>query len=485
MKSIERIESKRILVVGDAMLDVYWTGNVTRISPEAPVPVFHRISERSGLGGAANVAANLAAAGQRTTLLAAVGEDAEGDILISKLCNLEIDVTLMKRIQGRATTTKTRFLAANHQQVLRVDAEDTSPLSDEDTAEMFAAFDARISEYDIVVLSDYMKGMISPNFAQHVIGIARDVGVSVITDVKGQDAEKYRGAYLIKPNLSELGVLIGTNPVTTDEIADASRSLLGVCEAEYILTTMGDRGMMLVNDKGGQSVIETAAIEVYDVSGAGDTVIAYLAACLANGYSVEEAASVANIAAGVQVGRSGASPVFLPEVAERLRKEHEEFSGASKVIEVSMLPALRERTAAGRIVFTNGVFDILHLGHVDYLQRAAALGDILVVGINADASVKRLKGEGRPINGEWDRALMLAALGFVDYVVPFGEDTPIDLIKALRPDVLVKGADYKSEDVAGREFVESNGGQLVLLPLVEGRSTTSIIEKIGTSSAEV
>jgi D-beta-D-heptose 7-phosphate kinase/D-beta-D-heptose 1-phosphate adenosyltransferase len=473
----EKLSPKNILVVGDVMLDVYYTGDVSRISPEAPVPVFKKIAERHALGGAANVAVNLISAGQKASLLTVIGDDVNGDILMKSFFDMSVDSELVHRSKTRSTTVKIRFIASNNQQVMRLDEEDAHPLSEEEDAALRSAMEGNIQKYDLVIISDYLKGALPFDFVRYLIGLAADAGVRVLVDPKDVDVKKYAGSYLLKPNLKELALLTGSDARTSDEAAKASELLCAKCGCEYVLTTCGGRGMVLTHRSGEHRVVDSIPMEVYDVTGAGDTVIAYLGACLANGLSVVESVSCSNIAASIQVSKMGTSPVYLHEVDAWTRKNDKD-GRHYKIVEKTFLPLLRRAQAGKKIVFTNGCFDILHFGHVDYLRRAASLGDIMVVGVNSDASVRRLKGPCRPVNGEDDRASLLAALEFVDYVVIFDEDTPYDLIMDLQPDILAKGADYRPEEVVGRDLVESRGGSVALIPLVEGKSTTAIIEHI-------
>jgi D-beta-D-heptose 7-phosphate kinase/D-beta-D-heptose 1-phosphate adenosyltransferase len=477
MNLTERLRPKKILVVGDAILDVYYSGDIKRISPEAPVPVFLKLAERSSPGGAANVAVNLASAGQIPYLLTSIGDDANGDTLIRLFQERSLDSSLLYRSKTRRTTAKTRFMASNNQQVIRWDEEDVHFLSEEEQTALSLALKDNIQKYDLVILSDYLKGTLPLNFVQSLIKSARDAGICVLVDPKDSDVTKYAGSYLLKPNLRELAIFTGLSVSTFDAIAEAAVFLCEKSSCEYVLTTCGGQGMVLTHRTGEYKVVESSPAEVYDVSGAGDTVIAYLGACLANGFSLMESVSCANIAAGIQVSKIGTSPVYLYEVDAWVRKNNRD-ARHYKIIEKELLPLLRSGQERKKIVFTNGCFDILHFGHVDYLRKAASLGDILVVGLNSDASVRRLKGTDRPINGEEDRASLLAALEFVDYVVIFDEDTPYELIGDLQPDILAKGADYRPEEVIGRDLVESRGGSLVLLPLIEGKSTTAVIEHI-------
>ena len=466
------------MVAGDVMLDIYSIGEVKRISPEAPVPVFKKLEERHAPGGASNVAVNLISAGQRASLLSTVGADANGNRLMEMLRDASAGSGLMHRSERRRTTVKNRFIASNNQQVMRLDEEDSFALSDEESAALKHTLKEHLPEFDLVILSDYLKGVLTGDLTREIIDLANANGVRVLVDPKDTEAGKYAGAFLLKPNLQELCALTGQRVYEFGEIAEASARMCEICGCEYVLATCGGRGMVLTERGGRHEVFRSVPMEVYDVTGAGDTVIAYLGACLANGLSVIEAVSFSNIAAGIQVSKMGTSPVYLSEVDDWTRKNDGHNVSSHKIIERSAIADLRKTQPDKKIVFTNGCFDILHLGHVDYLRRAAALGDVLVVGLNSDASTRRLKGNDRPVNPEGERALLLAALEFVNYVVIFDEDTPYDLIRETRPDVLAKGADYRPEEVAGKDLVEAGGGRLVLIPLVEGKSTTAIIEKL-------
>ena len=474
MNSLNNINSKNILVIGDVMLDTYYFGEVTRISPEAPVPVFRKKSERSVLGGAANVAANLVAANQNVYLMAMIGDDANGEKLKGTLNEQGINTELTMSFE-RKTTEKTRFLASNNQQVLRLDVEDTTSLGAKDCAKMLAELATRIDTFDLILLSDYQKGLLTYDFTQSVIRMAKEKGIPVIIDVKDQNVEKYKDAYLLKPNLKEIHDLTRMPVSNDEEIIAASRCLREICNTKYILTTCGARGMVLVGDEE-PYFIEAIDQEVFDVSGAGDTTIAYLAACIVNNFSMKDSVDIANYAAGIQVSKVGTSPVYWREIREYLADQDD--GTTNKLISGNAIDTFHKNHADKKVVFTNGCFDIIHVGHLRYLQEAAKLGDILIVAINSDASVKRLKGPERPINTELERAEMMCALGFVDYVAIFEEDTPLELIKRIQPDVLVKGGDYSNEYVIGTNEVESRGGKLVLIPFVEGKSTTNIINKI-------
>ena len=478
MVDLNYIQKKSILVIGDVMMDTYYNGDVKKISPEAPVPVFKKKSERSVLGGAANVAANLVAANQSVHIMSAVGNDTAGNTLKSIFLDNHINTDLVVSLE-RDTTVKTRFLAANNQQVLRLDVENTSELSQEDYGLLLTKLSKRIDGFDLILLSDYLKGLLSYEFTQGVLKMAKEKDIPVIIDVKDSNVDKYKGAYLLKPNLKEIRYLTGMPARNDAEIVEASEKLRLICNCKYILTTCGARGMVLVGD-GEPYFIESVGQEVFDVTGAGDTTIAYLASCIVNGFTIRESVEIANFAAGIQVSKVGTSTVYWKEIREKLSVQDE--GTIHKLISGKAVDNFRENNKDKKVVFTNGCFDIMHVGHVRYLQAAAKLGDILVVGLNSDSSIKRLKGSDRPINSETDRAEMMCALGFVDCVIMFEDDTPLELIKKIQPDVLVKGGDYTNEYIVGTNEVEARGGKLVLIPFIEGKSTTKIINKIKESS---
>ena len=475
MSNLNNIQSKNILVIGDVMLDTYFTGDVKRISPEAPVPVFRKISERSVLGGAANVAVNLVAARQNVSMMAVVGNDETGKKLRAILDEHGINTEFILSL-NRHTTEKTRFLASNNQQVLRLDVEDTEPLCKTAFERMIGVLNEKLSSFNLIILSDYLKGLFTYDFTQTVIRKAKKYGIPIIIDVKDPKLEKYVGATLLKPNLKELQDLTGLKVETNEEIIRASEKLRKACCADYILTTCGGCGMVLIGEHE-PYFIPAFGQEVFDVTGAGDTTIAYLGACMVNEFSMHESVDIANTAAGIQVSKVGTSSVYWSEIIERLVEQKN--NALHKIIKDRAIESFRREHQNQNIVFTNGCFDILHVGHIRYLQEAAKLGELLIVGLNSDDSVKRLKGPDRPINNEFERAEMLCALAFVDYVTIFEDDTPLELIRAIQPDILVKGGDYDPNEVVGKKEVEERGGKLVLIPFVEGKSTTRIIEKIG------
>lgn len=475
--SLNDIRPGKIIVAGDVMLDTYFSGDVKRISPEAPVPVFRKEKERSVLGGAANVAANLDAAEQTVYMMSVTGNDDAGDELSERFTRMGIDTSLIFRLDERKTTVKTRFLAGNNQQVIRMDIEDSSPIDENLCAEMLSKLREKLSaeKFDLILLSDYLKGVLTYDFTQGVIKLAEEFNVPVIVDVKDPKIEKYHGAFLLKPNLNELRSLTGMNAQTDSEIIQAAEFLRTKGSHKYVLATCGPRGMVLAGENESY-FIKSVAQEVFDVTGAGDTTIAYLAACMANGFDMHMCVDIANTAAGIQVSKVGTSLVYWREIRSAMSRKALHVD--QKLLKGKALNEFRKTHEEQRVVFTNGCFDILHAGHVKYLREAAKLGEVLVVGLNSDSSVKRLKGESRPVNSQEDRAEILCALGFVDYVVIFEEDTPLNLIKTIQPDVLVKGGDYTPDKVVGADFVASRGGELFLIPFVAGKSTTNIIRKI-------
>ncbi len=467
---LKKLKKCKVLVVGDLMLDTYHIGSVRRISPEAPVPVVKVERSYSVLGGAANVARNLLGLGAKATVIGVAGNDANGNTMQEMFTNLGINV-VMERTDA-PTITKTRIIG-NDQQVVRIDFEqDNVSLSEKIQNNILDAVRAHISSVDIVVISDYAKGLCNDLICSAIIDIASDNNKRVIVDPKGTSWDKYRNATIITPNIKELSDVIGSTVKNDDDdIALAARSVLESYNLKSLLVTRSDRGMSYV-ESAGSAVIATEAREVFDVSGAGDTVVATLAASLAAGFSTPDSIFLANKAAGVVVGKMGTSPILFQE----LRDELLVHCASSKIISqerlADLMRLLGERQS--RIVFTNGCFDILHRGHVAYLEKAKEMGDILILGLNSDSSVRRLKGDSRPINDEVSRATVMAALSSVDYVVIFDEDTPLNVIKAIRPDVLVKGGDYEIKDIVGREWAK----KCVTVPFINGFSTTSTLKKL-------
>ncbi len=468
---LNRLKGCRVLVVGDLMLDTYHIGSVKRISPEAPVPVVQVKESYSVLGGAANVARNLIGLGARPSVVGVVGDDINGKIVRDMFSELNIDCHL--GVNSAPTITKTRIIG-NDQQVVRIDfEEDNAVLECETEKSILSAIESRIPQCDIVVISDYGKGFCSESLCRAVIKAARERAKSIIVDPKGTQWEKYSDATIVTPNIKELSDVVGREISNDDEqIEKAAASIIGEYNIDSLLVTRSEKGLSYVAPDQ-TIVIPTEAREVFDVSGAGDTVVATLAAALSAAMSVNDSIFLANKAAGVVVGKMGTSPILFQELkAELLIQEGSSDKILSNERLGELMHLLREKKS--KVVFTNGCFDILHRGHVSYLERAKSLGDILILGLNSDASVRRLKGEGRPINDEESRATVMAALNSVDYVVIFDEDTPLELIKQVRPDVLVKGGDYSIENIVGREYA----AQTMTISFVDGFSTTKTIEKM-------
>ena len=473
-KPSEEIKRNKILVIGDVMLDVYLFGTILRISPEAPVPIFNKVAEKYTLGGAANVASNLVAAGQVVTMATTLGQDENGKILKELLKENGIDSSFVYIDKDRPTITKTRLLGQNNQQVMRIDEEEIKDVGKDIQDKILLAVKSNINQFDVVVISDYLKGLLTEYVIQSVISIANESNVKVLIDVKDVNYMKYKGAYLLKPNIKELNMLMGEKTHGLDEIIDISWNLCKECEVEYVLTTCGEKGMVLVDKMENHYEIKGTVQEVYDVTGAGDTVIAYLAAAIASNVPMKRAIEISNIAAGIQVSKVGTSKITIQEV-DGVGKLGLKWT--QKVItKESLMQVLKQSNK--KIVFTNGCFDILHVGHLRYLKSASDLGDILVIGLNSDDSVARLKGKNRPINSFDARAEMLANLDYVDYIIKFNEDTPVELIRYIEPNILVKGEDYLEKEIVGSDIVESKGGSVVLLPYYEGNSTTQIIKRL-------
>ena len=468
--NLENLKNSKTLVIGDVMLDTYFKGNVKRISPEAPVPVVQVNHQFDSLGGAANVCRNLRGMGGNVYLIGCAGKDAKSEIITRKLNELSVAHTLFP--VGFPTTNKIRVIG-NHQQIVRIDFEEEKMiLTSEQQDDINKLVSDIISLVDCVVISDYGKGLCADTICQQAIETANKLGKITIVDPKGHDWSKYKEATVITPNLKELSEAAGKEINNDDDkISIVAKQLLQEYNFKNILVTRSGKGMTLIN-KDITKHIPTEAKEVFDVSGAGDTVVAALAACLSAGVSLYESVVLANKAAGIVVGKEGTIPVTYDELKQIVTEKEID----SKIIsEEKLLPLLNNlRSKNKKIVFTNGVFDIIHRGHISYLHKARQLGDILMLGLNTDASVKRIKGEGRPINHENDRAFVLSAFEFVDYIIMFSENTPSNLIKTIHPDVLVKGADYKIEGVIGREYAE----ETVLIDFQAGYSSTNIINKV-------
>jgi len=467
--SIPDFSSASVVVVGDVMLDRYLFGGTGRISPEAPVPVVHVHETDDRPGGAANVAVNLARLGVKTTLLGVVGQDDEAKALESALLGHSIDCHFTTSTEW-PTITKTR-VQSRGQQLIRLDREASiAPASNELTQ----LLKTQLNNTNAVILSDYGKGSLGDVAA--MISACREAGVPVFVDPKGADFAKYRGATLLTPNQGEFEVVAGMS--TTDEqLVGNAAALITELDLAALLVTRSEKGMLLLEDGGDPEFLSTRAREVFDVTGAGDTVIAVLAAALASGETLKSAAQLSNLAAGLVVGKIGAASVTPSELRVAL---HRRGQGGRGLVSETELKSLVDEARARdeKIIMTNGCFDVLHAGHVSYLEEAKSLGDRLIVAINDDDSVRRLKGDPRPINELLDRMSVLAGLAAVDWVVPFSEDTPLNVIRTVLPDVLVKGGDYRADEIAGSKEVLQNGGEVRVLAFRDGQSSSRIIDKL-------
>jgi len=467
--------TKRLLVVGDLMLDKYIFGEVGRISPEAPVPVVHATHRSEQPGGAGNVAMNLSRLGAQARVIGFTGGDEDERLLAARLADERIEASLVVSA-GFPTITKQRILGGR-QQMLRVDSErlDARPQADYD--KLVNAVHEHLPGCDALILSDYAKGVLTPDVCAQLIQAARARDIPVLVDPKSADFSRYRGATTICPNFTELAAAVHRDGRDMEAVLDAAEALIPALDLEFIIATLSEKGIALLR-MGSRFLAPAVARQVFDVSGAGDTAIAVLGLCLASGVSAETAVELANLAAGIVVGKVGTVPVekhellaaLSPEIA--LHAEDKVLSREELVTRVALW-----RASGERIVFTNGCFDLLHVGHISLIEQAHRFGDRLIVAINSDASVSGLKGPSRPIVGERERGRVLAALAAVDAVVVFDEPTPLQLILATRPDVLVKGGDYDADTVVGAHEVLSWGGQVKIVPIVEGYSTTQLIAK--------
>ena len=469
----------RVLVIGDLILDRYVSGDVERISPEAPILVLNAKTTHDKIGGAGNVAANLRAMDAEVEIVGVAGDDSRGRRMIGMLEELGAETSGCVFDSARPTTEKTRMIGGV-QQVLRVDWETTRAIDDEIGRRIVMDLSERVKRADAIVISDYGKGLLTRIVLTGALQLARSQGKPVLVDPKGADYARYKGATLITPNRKEAEEALGRKLGDMRELAAGAQELINLAELTAAVITLGAQGMFL-RTRAGQSIqVPTVAREVFDVTGAGDTVIATLALGLGAGVPLETCVHLANHAAGIVVGKPGAASVTRGELWEHLDQHERGVRTPKKIVRGPELDALlaRWRSQGKRIVFTNGVFDILHVGHVDYLRFARAKGDVLVVGVNDDDSVRRMKGPQRPVNPLEERMAMLAALEMVDAVTSFSEDTPKEIVERVSPNVLVKGEDWKDKGVVGREWVESHGGEVCLAPLVAGRSSTGVIDRI-------
>jgi D-beta-D-heptose 7-phosphate kinase/D-beta-D-heptose 1-phosphate adenosyltransferase len=474
---LDRLSAANVACAGDIMLDRFVYGDVERISPEAPIPVLHIAREETAVGGAGNVAHNLSALGTHTLLFGALGDDAPGREAAAVLDgDAAVSLSLVTDA-GRPTTVKTRFIAGS-QQLLRTDEERTEPLSAAALAELADALESALSGdgFGALVLSDYGKGVLTDEVIARAIAAARAASVHVVVDPKGNDYSRYRGAHVLTPNRRELAEATRMATGGDEDVAVAARHLIDTCGVDAVIATRGADGMTVVTADDAVH-LPALAREVFDVSGAGDTVVASVAAGLAAGMPLVEAAQLANVAAGIVVGKVGTAVVRATELADALG------GGSGMGTKVLAREELIDRVAQWRargltVGFTNGCFDLVHPGHISLVEQASAACDRLIVALNDDASVRRLKGDGRPVQPQDARARVIASLAGVDAVTLFAEDTPLELIEALRPDVLVKGSDYALDEVVGGDLVTGYGGRVVLADLVDGFSTTDTIARM-------
>lgn len=474
---LDRLPELRVLVIGDLMLDEYVWGRTERISPEAPVQVVDVVREDIRLGGAGNVINNLVTLGCEVHVASVLGDGQDGLWLRQCLEEKGVGTAGLLFDALRTTSRKTRILAA-HQQMLRIDRESRETISAAQEEQLADFVRRHAGEFQAILVSDYLKGVLTEGLLQAVIAIGKERGLPVVIDPKGRDYRKYRGATLLTPNRKETETASGVSIVDEESLHRAARTLMEQVELETLMVTRSEEGISIFSRDGGDVHLPTEAREVFDVTGAGDTVLSLIGAGLGAGLAIEDAARLANLAAGIVVGKVGTSTVTVEELRQAIALRGQEVDAKIKGREELKHLLAVERRRGKTIVFTNGCFDLLHVGHVKYLQQARRLGDMLVLGLNSDASIRRLKGPNRPLISEHERAHILAALSCIDYLVVFDEDTPLELLGLLRPDILAKGADYTPDTVVGRDLVESYGGRVELVPLVDGRSTTNIIERI-------
>jgi len=462
----------KILVIGDLMIDHYLWGSCDRISPEAPVQVINVERESSILGGAGNVINNLNSLGAKVDVISVIGDCNASQELIELLTDIEVDTQYLIKQKDRITSKKSRIIAV-HQQVARYDHESTEEINNNSQIAILNFFKSIVNHYDAILLSDYGKGVLTFELTQSLISIANENDKKLLVDPKGQNYSKYDGAYLLTPNKKEASE--ATNSVISDKksLTFAIKSLKKQCNLEISLITLSDEGVAIYDNQ--LRIYPTLAVEVFDVTGAGDTILASLGFALSCGNNIDQAVKFANLAAGVVVGKIGSATASLNEIKEYESSLNKSSSDAhiKNWDEISFLTSeLRDKNK--KIIFTNGCFDILHIGHIKYLEKSKSFGDVLIVGLNSDQSIRKLKGKKRPINNQIERAYILASLEVVDYVVIFNEETPFDLIKLIEPDVLVKGGDYEGKEVIGQEIAK----ELKLVEFIDGKSTTKTIERI-------
>ncbi|MEK7448915.1 MAG: D-glycero-beta-D-manno-heptose-7-phosphate kinase [Planctomycetota bacterium] len=478
--SLQKWGQPDVLVIGDLILDQYIWGEVNRVSPEAPIQVLNVKRKEIRLGGSANVCHNLVTLGARVSCLGVIGRDASGFVLRQEMQRLKINTAGVKTVPGKITPVKTRIIA-QRQQILRMDQEDIQPLAASVEKLLSAYLKKHIKKYNLLIISDYRKGVCTPELLRAIFREARKNKIMVIVDPKGDDYRKYRGANGLAPNRAEAELATGLKITDERSRRQAAQKLIKELNLDFMIITLGEKGIYFL-DKNGREIYDPAKVlEVYDVSGAGDTVMAALGIGLVSGLDMKDAIHLANLAAGVAVSKLGTATVTRDEIV----RHWDNLCGNSvqisnKIVKIAELAKILleiKKEEKKKVVFTNGCFDILHPGHVQLLEFARVQGALLVVGLNSDRSVRRLKGPARPIFTEIQRARTLSALVAVDYVVIFDELTPLNLIKKIKPDVLVKGADWRGKKVVGEEIIKARGGQVLFAPLVKGVSTTNTISR--------
>jgi D-beta-D-heptose 7-phosphate kinase/D-beta-D-heptose 1-phosphate adenosyltransferase len=465
-------KSPRLLVIGDLMIDQYLWGSCERISPEAPVQVINVDRESTVLGGAGNVVNNLKKLGAKVDVISVVGNCMVSNKLRSLLSDIELSTKYLITQKNRTSSKKSRIIASQ-QQVIRYDRESSGDIDIDSQNTIIETFNKIVKDYEVVLFSDYGKGIFTNQLTQSLINIANKYNKKVLVDPKGIDYLKYKGAYLLTPNKKEASEATKINIVDDDSLTDAIVNIKSICDLDVSLITLSEHGVAIYDDE--LRIYPTIAKEVFDVTGAGDAILASLGFAMACGFEIDEAVEFANLAAGVVVGKIGSATASLNEIIEYESSINKSTSDKHiKSVDEIVLLIKELKARDKKIVFTNGCFDLLHAGHVSYLETAKSFGDILILGLNSDRSVTTLKGKERPVNSQADRAYILAALEVVDYVVIFDEDTPYELIKAIKPHTLVKGADYKGKDVVGQDIAD----ELILVEFVDGKSSTQTIEKI-------
>tara|TARA_B100000795_G_scaffold256908_1_gene229707 strand:+ start:1934 stop:3358 length:1425 start_codon:yes stop_codon:yes gene_type:complete len=465
----------KILVIGDLMIDHYLWGSCDRISPEAPVQVINVSNESTVLGGAGNVINNLKALGAKVDVISVIGECRVSEELKELLKNIQVDTKYLVIQKNRVTSKKSRIIAA-HQQVVRYDRESTDEINNNSESSILNFFKKIVNDYDVILLSDYGKGVLTFELTQQLITISKEFKKKVLVDPKGFNYSKYKGAYLLTPNKKEACEATNISIKDKESLGQAIKILKNQCNLEVSLITLSDQGVAIFDND--LRIHPTVAIEVFDVTGAGDTILASLGFALSSNANIDEAVKFANLASGVVVGKIGSATATINEIIEyesSLNKSNS-FEHIKTIDEIStIVNELKDKDK--KIIFTNGCFDILHIGHIKYLEEAKSFGDILILGLNSDKSIQRIKGSNRPINTENDRAYILAALEVVDFLVIFDEDTPFQLINLIKPDVLVKGGDYEGKEVVGQDIAK----ELKIVQFINGSSTTKTIERIKKS----